>query len=177
MKKYFFILIMFAFFNLAATAQKTPATADEIVAATVAKAKQEHKKALVMFHASWCEWCKKMDASINDSACKDYFYKNFAISVIDVFEYGEKTALNNPGGDSLYEKYGGNNGLPFWIIFDENGNALATANLSKTGESIACPNEEDDVNAFVNVLKKYTPITPEEAKAVHDRFVKNKVPQ
>ena len=174
MKKILFAVLVCAFSCVVARAQKMPATAGDIVNATVAKAKQQHKKALVMFHASWCEWCKKMDASIEDPTCKNYFNKNFAIGIIDVFEIGKKTKLNNPGGDAMYEEYGGNNGLPFWIILDENGNLLTTANLSKTGENIGCPSEEDDVNAFVNMLKKYTLITDTDAKAVHDRFVKNK---
>lgn len=158
----------------AARAQKTPPTAEEIINATVAKAKKEHKKALVLFHASWCEWCKKMDASINAPACKKYFKKNFVIGVIDVFETGSKAALDNAGGDLMYEAYGGDNGLPFWLIFDGDGNLLADANISANG-NVGCPSEEADVNAFVNLLKKYTPMTDAEAKAVHDRFVKNKV--
>ena len=181
MKKYLFALIAFSLFGMALKAQQTPKTATEIIDNAVAQAGRQHKKALIMFHASWCTWCKKMDASINDSTCKNYFDSNFVIDKITLFEQGKNVVLNNPGGEDLYLKYGGDNGIPFWLIFDENGNLLANANYrpanDTTGkpQNIGCPASEEEVNYFVSLLKKYTPISDAQAKAVHDRFRKNEV--
>ncbi|HEY0298652.1 MAG TPA: thioredoxin family protein [Arachidicoccus sp.] len=174
MKKYFFTLIACSLLGLVSKAQTTPQTADEILSSAISQAKQQHKKVLIMFHASWCGWCKKMDASIEDKSCKKYFDDNFVIGHIDIQENGTKVSLENPGGQQMYEKYGGANGIPFWLILDEQGQLLTNSNLSPTKENIGCPAQEDKVNTFVGLLKKYTPISNADAQAVHDRFVKNK---
>ena len=48
-----------------ANAQKVK-TSTEIMEAAYKKASEENKNILLIFHASWCSWCKKMDAAIND---------------------------------------------------------------------------------------------------------------
>ncbi|ANI90702.1 hypothetical protein A9P82_09220 [Arachidicoccus ginsenosidimutans] len=164
----------FSFFGLISKAQDAPKTADEILSSAIAQAKQQHKKVLIMFHASWCGWCKRMDASIEDKSCKKYFDDNFVIDHIDIMEHGKEVALENPGGQAMYEKYGGAEGIPFWLIFDENGNLLSTSNLAEGGHNVGCPAQENEVNTFVGLLKKYTSISDADAKAVHDRFIKNK---
>ena len=60
-------------------AQKAPASADEIMKEAFAVAKKQNKKVLVMFHASWCGWCHKMDTSLNDASVKKFFDDNFVI--------------------------------------------------------------------------------------------------
>ena len=54
-------------------AQKAPPSADEIMKDAYAIAKKENKKVLLMFHASWCGWCHKMDTSLNDPSVKKVF--------------------------------------------------------------------------------------------------------
>lgn len=181
MKKYIFLFTAFSFLSLVSKAQQAPKTAQEILDNTVALAKQQHKKALIMFHASWCGWCKKMDASINDPSCKNYFDSSFVIDHITVFETGKKVALDNPGGQELYEKYGGDNGIPFWLIFDEDGNLLANSNYQPAGDTtgkpqnIGCPSTEEEVNYFISLLKKYTSISDAQIKAIYARFRKNEI--
>lgn len=181
MKKYIFLIAVFLVTRLASTAQSAPKTAYEIVSNAVTLARQQHKKALIMFHASWCGWCRKMDASIDDPSCKNYFDSNFVIDHITVFEQGKKVPLDNPGGQDLYEKYGGDNGIPFWLIFDEDGNLLANSNYHSAGDTsskpqnIGCPSTEEEVSYFVSLLKKYTSISDEQALAVHQRFRKNEI--
>lgn len=179
--KHIFSLVLIAFVSLCVKAQQAPKTAQEILDNTIVLAKQQHKKALIMFHASWCGWCKKMDASINDPACKKYFDSSFVIDHITVFEQGKKVQFNNPGGQDLYEKYDGDSGIPFWLIFDEDGNLLANSNYQPTGDTtgkhqnIGCPSTEEEVNYFISLLKKYTSITDAQAKAVYTRFRKNEI--
>lgn len=184
MKKYFIAVLAFSFLGLIATAQTqtTPQTADQIFSNAVQQAKQQHKKVLIMFHASWCIWCKRMDASINDPSCKRYFDDNFVIEHITVMEHADKVSLDNPGGQEMLEKYGGGDeGIPFWLILDENGNLIANSKLKsgstseEEGHNIGCPSTELEVNYFVGLLKKHTSLSAADEKAVHDRFRRNEV--
>ena len=54
------------------------------------QSKKENKNVMVIFHASWCGWCKKMDKKMSLSSTKDLFEKNYVIAHVDVLEKGEK---------------------------------------------------------------------------------------
>jgi len=76
MKPLFFSLL-FSFFFSVSPAQN-PQTAKEILANAFSQASKEHKKVFVKFSASWCGWCKKMDAStFMDDSVAAYINANF----------------------------------------------------------------------------------------------------
>ncbi|MBK7374589.1 MAG: hypothetical protein IPJ02_03205 [Chitinophagaceae bacterium] len=52
---------------------------------------------MLIFHASWCGWCHKMDTSLNDISVKRFFDDNFVITHITVLESKGKERLENPG--------------------------------------------------------------------------------
>ena len=59
---------------------------------------------------------------MNDEACKALFEKNYVINHIVVLESKGKENLNNPGSMDMLKQYKGDKGgIPFWLIFDENG--------------------------------------------------------
>jgi thioredoxin-related protein len=57
--------------------QSQPEFAEVLLNKAYKQAAKEKKNVFVIFHASWCGWCKKLEASINDPSCKDYFDKSF----------------------------------------------------------------------------------------------------
>lgn len=166
------------------TQTDAPASAEEILTAAKSKAAAEHKNVLIIFHASWCGWCKKMDASIQDPSCKDYFDKNFVIEHLTVKENGANVALENPGAEKMLEEYGGGeSGIPYWLIFSPDGKLLADSkfhsadpNDKENGQNMGCPAQPSEVDYFLTVLKKTSTISDSEAAAVKTRFLKN-VPQ
>src|SRR6188474_3721732 len=78
-------------------AQKAPASAEEILKEAFATAQKKDKKVLIIFHASWCSWCHKMDTSLNDVSVKKFFDENFVIRHLVVFDSKGKENLENPG--------------------------------------------------------------------------------
>ncbi len=72
--------------------------ADVVLNKALTQAKAENKNVLLVFHASWCGWCKLMEKNMNLSATKPLFDKNYITVYVDVQERGEKKSLENPGG-------------------------------------------------------------------------------
>jgi thiol-disulfide isomerase/thioredoxin len=161
-------------------AQKAPASADEIMKEAFAVAKKQNKKVLVMFHASWCGWCHKMDTSLNDASVKKFFDDNFVIRHLVVAESDGKKNLENPGGQDMLEKYEGKDqGIPFWLIFDKDENFLADSRMKTLVNGVeklqntGCPASKEEVEYFIEVLKKTTTLTEDQLQKIRTRFRRN----
>lgn len=143
-----------------------------IMAAAYKKAAKEHKNVFVMFHASWCGWCKRMDASMTDETTKKYFDDNYVTVHLTVQENAPNKNLENPGADVFLAKYKGEKaGLPFFLIMDSKGNKLGDSFVN--GENLGCPAAEGEVASFMELLKKTSKINAEQEQAVTARFRKN----
>jgi thioredoxin-related protein len=94
-----FIAAMSLFLSCSALAQIAPQPTQTVLNNAYAKAAKESKKVIVIFHASWCSWCHKMEASINDPSCNKFFTDNYVIAYLDVQENADKKSLENPGGN------------------------------------------------------------------------------
>ncbi|MFB9843269.1 thioredoxin family protein [Mucilaginibacter ginsenosidivorans] len=163
-------------------AQSTPQPAETIMKEAYAKAAKENKKVLLIFHASWCSWCRKMEASINDPACSKLFDDNYVIAYLDVLENAGKKALENPGSDELLKNFDDkNSSLPFFIILDAKGNAITDSNIRENGKladpnadnNMGCPALEKEVNYFAQMLRSTSKLSDDELAAIKARFRKN----
>lgn len=151
---------------------QTP-SANEVLKPVYAKAAKEGKKVLLIFHASWCGWCKKMDASLADVSIKDAINKRYEIAHLTVYEHDGKKELENPGALELLTKHGGaDQGLPFWFILDANGNKLADSQY-KSGENTGCPASKEEVDHLITTLQKTSSFTDAELEKIRVRFRKN----
>lgn len=152
--------------------------ADKIMKRAYAQAAKENKKVMVIFHASWCGWCHRMDSIMNMPETKPFFEKNFVIEHLVTGERGAKKDLDNPGAAEMMIKYnGGVSGIPYWLIFDLKGNLLADSKMpskDKSGKDIlanvGCPAEPAEVAFFVGLLKKTTPLTEDEGAVIVEKF-------
>ena len=172
MKKY--ILLAFLTFFSAVSFAQDAATADAILTPVLSQAKKEKKNVIVIFHASWCGWCKKMDKSLADSTVKKYFDDNYVITHLTVQESDDKKKLENPGAEDLMQSYRkGMHGLPYFAILSAD-NKLLTDSYGAKG-NVGCPASEEEVKEFIKMISTTSKIDKDGLKAIELRFRKNEV--
>lgn len=174
------LLSLFALCMLTAAVQPAPPTAEQVLKEACAVAKKEEKKVFIIFRASWCGWCNKLDTAMNDPVCKKIFDDNFVVRHLTVMEYEDRKKDENPGALEILEKHNGkDSGIPFWLIFDASGNLLAASRgpnprkANKIG-NIGCPAEPYEVEHFIRVLKRAGISDARQLDIVRQRFLKNK---
>ncbi len=174
---FFFLLSLFT----TNTGAQTVPSAEAVLKESMQAAAAENKNVFIIFHASWCGWCHKMDTSMNDQSVKKYFTDNYIIRHLVVLEYDKNKHLENPGAlQLLYKYHGKDSGIPYWLIFDKNGKLLADSKRRKEGEvpqqgaNVGCPAEEIEVEYFIKVLRKTSRIDDKGLQIIHSLFLKNK---
>lgn len=181
MKQGLFLVALFFCVSAICYAQEPMPSTSTVMEQALAQAGKSKKKVLLIFHASWCGWCKKMEASLNDPDCKKMFDDNYVITTLDVLESKGKENLENPGAMDQLKKYKGEKaGLPFWVILDAKGNVLADsqirpagAGLDAPGENTGCPSAPNEVAYFIKVLKATSKLKDAELAVIEKRFIKN----
>ena len=171
-----FIAILMFIKNI--NAQETPLSVDATMDIALTQATKENKNVFILFSASWCTWCKQMDAKMNDASIKQLFNDNYVIEHFTVQERKTKKHLENPGAEELLKKYGGERqGIPFYLIFDSKGNLLADSKMVKDkeilkgeGSNIGCPGTNDEIDAFAYKLKETSNLTDKELLNISEVF-------
>ncbi|WP_313000064.1 thioredoxin family protein [Chryseobacterium gleum] len=162
------IVVTLLLFQLGTAQEK----ADVLVNKAITEAKAGKKNVLLIFHASWCKWCKMMEKNMDLPETKPIFDKRFVTAYIDVQERGDKKSLENPGGQELMNKYNGENaGLPFWLILNPKGEVLADSFDAK-GENLGSPATPEEVAIFIAKIEKSSKLNKEEAQTIEKVFVK-----
>jgi thioredoxin-related protein len=183
MKLKFLLLLFVALFTLnTAIAQTTPPSADAVLEEAMKIAKAQKKKVFIKFSASWCGWCHKMDASMNQPDMQPLFEKSFVMRQLVVMESKGKENLENPGALDLLKKHNSDGfGIPVWFIFDTNGKLLVDSHLRPEGVGmdvkgkniIGCPASKEEVESFVKALKLTTKLNDAELSKIFAEFRKN----
>ncbi len=151
-------------------AQNKIPSAEEVLKPVYSQAAKENKNVLLIFHASWCGWCHKMDTILKDRNVQPLIDRNYVTTHLTVYESKDKKALENPGAIQFLTKHGGaDKGIPYWLILDKKGNVLADSQY-KPNENSGCPASEAEVGYFVGVLKKTSSLNEEQLKIVEKRF-------
>ncbi len=145
-----------------------PFPAPPLVTSAVRSAKTSHKRVFVLFHASWCGWCKRLEAMMSQPENRKIIEANYEIVRLDVEEHTpeKRSQFENPGGASLLKAWGGEkSGLPFYVLLDEKGKKLADSNVMPKQANIGYPGEPDEIVAFGEMLKRATPRLTEADRA------------
>src|SRR5579859_5593630 len=96
-------------------------TAEQVLAKAKAKAAADHKTIFLHFGASWCIWCRRLEAFLDRPDIKPVFEKYFIPVTLVVQENAKNKALENPGADALLNQLGGPSGLPYCAFLDAQG--------------------------------------------------------
>jgi thioredoxin-related protein len=174
MKKY--IIFLMLFFTLFTTVAQKPASTETLLTKAFTKAIVENKNVFVIFKASWCGWCKKLDASLKDTLIKKYFDSSYVFVYITVQETKANKKLENEGADLILNGYGGKDvGLPYFVIFDNYGKDIGSSVIDN--ENIGCPSTAKEVEAFTKLLKKSSQINDAGIEKITTRFRQNEMPK
>ena len=108
-------------------------------------AKNEDRHILLIFHTSWCDYCKLLIDGLTNNESKIFFDENFIVSTINPF--GEKA---NSGAMKYFEELLENNekGYPSTFIIDENG--------KKLDYYYGYPFSEPKIDSLMSILNKYS---------------------
>lgn len=130
----------------------------EVMAKSMADAKKGGKNVLVIFHASWCGWCHRLDKFL-DTTDEGKLVKNgLEIVHITVMENDPKQKPNeNEGGQAYMEELGGKDaGLPFMAIIDSKTGKMIINSLQKEGDAktnTGYPAAPGEVAHFMKMLE------------------------
>jgi thioredoxin-related protein len=164
--------LVFLLFAASAVAQQTPPAAEAVLKEATQLAAKQNKKVFIIFHASWCGWCHRMDSIMNNADCKKLFNDNFVVRHLKVKESDKNKHLENPGGEAMLTKYrGGDKGIPFWLIFDAKGKLVGDC-IMGSGENTGCPATKEEVAHFTKMLKQTTSLNDQQLAVIERNFIK-----
>jgi len=149
-----------------------PPPAADVLKEAQARAAAEKKPVLLIFHASWCGWCKKMDAWLSGPEVAPIAAKHFVLAHLTVLERAEKKELENPGAEALYNQLQGKNaGLPYFAFLDAAGKPIVNSRMPVAGKAETAntgfPSEPEEIAWFLTMAKKALPgITADELKTL-----------
>ncbi len=155
---------------------KTPAPAQELLAAAIQSAEAENKNVLVHFGASWCGWCKRLDAFLVSPEFGKLMADNYVLLSLTVQESPDKKLLENPGAEKLMNEMSGgkSGGLPYYFFVDKKGAKLADSLAMPDGDNIGHPATPEEIKAFVGLLERTAPrMTRDQRVEISNYLTKN----
>jgi hypothetical protein len=158
-------------FSLVISAHAAPLSADQLMTQAAKRAVAEKKMVYLHFSASWCSWCKKHDAFLEQPEVKAAFEKYFVPVKMVVQEKEENKELENAGAEAWLKKAGGPEGLPYSAFFDAKEMVIVNSKRAteKGSGNIGHPFAPEEIDWFVTMMKRAAPaMTAVDLKVIED---------
>jgi thiol:disulfide interchange protein len=158
--------------NSVADMAPNPASAAVVRQTAEEQAAREGKAVFLEFHASWCIWCKRLNAMLNDPVVKPVWDRYFVSVEIDSMERAGKLQLENAGWEELMKDYNATKaGLPYFVFLDPKGAVLGDC---RDPDNMGYPAGKHDSAAFLAAIARSAPaITPAELAVIQGYLDKN----
>jgi thioredoxin-related protein len=171
------VLFMILATVVASGQSEKPEKAEIVLKAALQQAGGANKTVLLIFHASWCGWCKRLDAVLENPDMKNIMNNHYVITHLDVMESGAKKALENPGGNEMLGDYGGaKSGLPFYAFLDSEGKKIADSNVMPKDQNIGYPGTPEEIVAFEKLLQRTAPRMTDEQRGKIVAYLQKNAP-
>jgi uncharacterized protein YyaL (SSP411 family) len=130
---------------------ETGPPAEALLADGLARAKKDGKVVFLQFGSPTCGWCKYLDKYHADPDVRRIVGRRLVIVKVDI--------VTNPGGDTMYEKYGAQRGVPAFTFLDPDAKVLADS--GDKGENAGFPYEPKEIEHYFKAFKTACPALTE----------------
>lgn len=140
-------------------AHAVPAPARDEFQRQVSLASGEGKRLFLLFHASWCAYCRLFDMLLSDpqaSAIVDREFKVFHMRALERTEQWKARQI--AGADDMYRRFATpTSGLPFYVVFDGAGEPVVSSLAPDSGVNIGFPIAKRDLDRFEKIIQQGAP--------------------
>ena len=128
-----------------------PQPAGALLKAAETRAETAGTNVLVLFHASWCGWCKRLEKYLQEPEVRRRIDASYEVVWLDALERPTQAGLENPGARELMTGWGGGGALPFMVVLSPGGDKLGDSG------SIGFPATPAEIDAFIGLLRSTAP--------------------
>ena len=156
------------------TGTKVP-PAQTLIDRALKAARAQNKTVFVHFGASWCTWCKQLDAMLQSHEVGKLIADHFVLVNLTVQESDNKKSTENPGAEKLMtDTGGGKTGVSYYLFLNKDGVKTGNSMVMPKDANIGYPATPDEIKTFGELMARVAPrMTGAERSRIIDYLTKH----